>query len=919
MPIPPQPHKQTNKPKTTTKNKLSRPRLSRIDHLPDAFLRILFALRFSPRKNTELPTNGFLHFIPSPTSINTVVPLPPLCGLQVLHPTRSELRDPHALLSTNRHTLDSPLLEGRMTPIVIQRNGEREPYDESRVLATLERMARYPTALPTDATDTAMDLFDLPSLAKSITSELSSEIRVEQLEEAIAAKPAYSVTKHPDYSMLGGRLAVLALHRTTVDSVVECFRRLRDHTMEETGRPAPLVSEEVWEVVQQHAEELQAMIDYDRDFRFDYFGYKTLERSYLLRKEKRADKGLILERPQQLILRVAIGIHGHDMERVRATYHDMSMGYYTHATPTLFNSGTCNPQMSSCFLVAMKDDSILGIYETLKETALISKSAGGIGFHCHNVRCAGSYISGTNGTSNGLVPMLRVFNNTARYVDQGGGRRKGAFAAYLEPWHGDILDFLQLKRNTGKDDHRARDLFYGLWIPDLFMERVEKKAEWTLFDPATAPGLGDCYGDEFRELYTRYEKENRGVKKVNAQEVWFQIVQSQTETGTPYMLYKDACNLKSNQKNLGTIKCSNLCTEIVEYTAPDETAVCNLASVALPRFIRTLPDGSKEFDHEKLRQIVKRLTVNLNRVIDNNFYPTEEARRSNMRHRPVGLGVQGLADTFILLRLPFDCAEARRLNEDIFETIYYGAVESSMELAVEEGPYETFAGSPASHGLLQFDLWGKTPVSNRWDWNSLKEKVMRHGMRNSLLVAPMPTASTSQILGNNECFEPITSNIYVRRVLSGEFPVVNKHLVKDLIARGLWDHEMRNEIISRDGSVANIDRIPQDLRTLYRTVWELSQKAIIDMAADRGKYIDQSQSLNLFLQNPSPGKITSMHFYAWRSGLKTGMYYLRTKSAVDAIKFTVDPSRMKEIKAEEENQRGITNNNGPTDCLMCGA
>lgn len=791
-----------------------------------------------------------------------------------------------------------------MTTLVQLRDGTMEPYDESKVLRTLEKMSF--------GLDTAR--FDLPSLAESITNELSSTITVTKLEEAIASKPAYAVTKHPDYAILGGRLAVLALHRITTDSVLECFRTMREYRIPKTGAWSPLVSEELWNVVQEHHEELQKMIDYERDFRYDYFGYKTLERSYLLRKHCNGGIVEILERPQQLILRVAIGIHGFNLSRVRDLYNDISLGFYTHATPTLFNSGTCAPQMSSCFLVAMKEDSIAGIYDTLKDCAMISKCAGGIGFHCHNIRCSGSYISGTNGMSNGLVPMLRVFNNTARYVDQGGGRRKGAFAAYLEPWHGDIMDFLALKRNTGKDDHRARDLFYALWIPDLFMERVEAKANWTLMDPATAPGLSDVYGDEFRALYTKYETEGRGVKTLPATDVWYQIVQSQIETGTPFMLYKDACNAKSNQKNLGTIKCSNLCTEIIEFTSPDETAVCNLASVALPRFVKTLPDGKKEFDHQLLYEVVKRLTVNLNCVIDRNLYPTPEARNSNTRHRPIGLGVQGLADTFILLRLNFDSEPARVLNEDIFETIYFAAVESSVEQAIEFGPYSSFEGSPASQGLLQFDLWGATPKSQRWNWAELKERVKKHGMRNSLLIAPMPTASTSQILGNTECFEPITSNMYVRRVLSGEYPVVNKYLVRDLIERGLWNPKILNEIISRNGSIMNITEIPQDLRDLYRTVWEMSMKSIIEMAADRGKYIDQSQSLNLFLPNPSLGKITSMHFYAWKSGLKTGMYYLRTKSASDPIKFTVDANRMKEIKDEGEAQAA-----GNNDCLMCGS
>lgn len=797
---------------------------------------------------------------------------------------------------------------------IILRDGTREPYDESKVLKTLQSM--------TFGLDVAR--FDLEALVKSITVELSSELTISRLEEAIAAKPAYAVTKHPDYAILGGRLAVLALHRVTQPSVLESFRQLHEYYNEDMKRVSSLISDTVWETVQKHHVELQELIDYQRDFRYDYFGYKTLERAYLLRRHCRGKESEILERPQQLILRVALGIHGDNMERVRTTYNDMSLGLYTHATPTLFNAGTPNPQMSSCFLVAMKDDSIEGIYNTLTDCAVISKSAGGIGFHCHNIRSMGSYISGTNGISNGLMPMLRVFNNTARYVDQGGGRRKGAFAAYLEPWHGDILDFLFLKRNTGKDDHRARDLFYGLWIPDLFMERVEKMGQWSLMDPATAPGLSDCYGEEFNALYTRYEAEGRAVKQIPAQELWFQIIQSQTETGTPYMLYKDACNRKSNQKNLGTIKCSNLCTEIVEYTSRDETAVCNLGSIALPRFVKDLPGGGKEYDHLELCRVTKSLATNLNRVIDLNYYPTVEARNSNLRHRPIGIGVQGLADVFILLRYPFDSLEARKLNDEIFETIYYGAVESSLELAMEEGPYASFQGSPASQGILQFDLWNKTPTSNRWDWDGLKEKIKIHGLRNSLLVAPMPTASTSQILGNVECFEPITSNIYVRRVLSGEFPVVNKHLVRDLLDLGLWNNEMRNEIISRDGSILQIQSIPEKLRMLYRTVWEISQRAIIEMAADRGKYIDQSQSMNLFLAKPSPGKVTSMHFYAWKCGLKTGMYYLRTKGAVGAIKFTVDASRMKEIK-EEENQTpsptgGSTDDTiGSKDCLMCGS
>jgi ribonucleoside-diphosphate reductase alpha subunit len=621
----------------------------------------------------------------------------------------------------------------------------------------------------------------------------------------------------------------------------------------------------------------------------------------------------IVERPQHMLLRVALGIHLGDLDKVRETYDMLAQGLFTHATPTLFNAGTPQAQMSSCFLLAMKSDSIEGIYDTLKQCARISKAAGGIGLHVHCIRSAGSYISGTNGTSNGLVPMLRVFNNTARYVDQGGGKRKGAFAIYLEPWHGDIFDFLQLKRNTGKDENRARDLFYGLWIPDLFMKRVESNEKWTLMDPKTAPGLSDCWGEAFEALYTRYEAEGRGVKTVPAQELWFAILESQIETGTPYMLYKDACNRKSNQQNLGTIKCSNLCTEIIEYTAPDEVAVCNLASVALPRFVDT---KTLTFDHQRLREVTKVATRNLNNIIDCNYYPVEEARRSNMRHRPIGVGIQGLADAFILLRLPFTSPEAQKLNEEIFETMYFAACEASCELAEKLGPYETFVGSPASKGLLQFDLWDQKPTSGRWNWTEMKIRIQRFGLRNSLLLAPMPTASTSQILGNNECFEPFTSNIYLRRVLSGEFPVVNKYLVVDLIQRGIWNEDIRNQIIAHSGSVQKVAEVPQDLKELYRIVWEVRQKDIIDMAAARGKYIDQSQSLNLFLESPKSSQLTSMHFYTWKQGLKTGMYYLRTRPAVDAIKFTVDVKKLK----ESEKVGGTGGNSGAQDgCLNCGS
>jgi ribonucleoside-diphosphate reductase alpha chain len=582
-------------------------------------------------------------------------------------------------------------------------------------------------------------------------------------------------------------------------------------------------------------------------------------------------------------MRVAVGIHHHDIESVVETYNLLSEKWFTHATPTLFNAGTPKPQLSSCFLLTIQEDSIEGIYDTLKQCAKISQSAGGIGLSIHNVRATGSYIKGTNGTSNGLIPMLKVFNDTARYVDQGGGKRKGAFAVYLEPWHADVFEFLDLKKNHGKEEMRARDLFYALWIPDLFMKRVEADTEWSLFCPHEAPGLAEAYGDEFEKLYEKYEREGKARRTIKAQDLWFEILESQTETGTPYMLYKDAANKKSNQKNLGTIRSSNLCTEIMEYTSKDEVAVCNLASIALPKFI---VDG--KFDHQKLFDVTYVVTKNLNKIIDVNYYPVEEARRSNLRHRPIGIGIQGLADAFIKLRMPFESDEAAGLNEDIFETLYFAAMTASKDLAIKEGPYETFKGSPVSKGIFQFDMWGVSPKSGRWDWDSLKKEVKKNGVRNSLLLAPMPTASTSQILGNNECFEPYTSNIYTRRVLSGEFVVVNKHLLKDLIKLGLWNDSMKNKLISANGSVQKIAEIPQRIKDLYKTVWEISQKKIIDLAASRGAFICQSQSLNIHIQDPNFGKLTSMHFYAWKKGLKTGMYYLRTKAAADAIKFTVE-------------------------------
>jgi len=677
----------------------------------------------------------------------------------------------------------------------------------------------------------------------------------------------------------------------------------------------------VWEIIQKNAELLDSSILYDRDFSYDFFGFKTLERSYLLRID-----GEIAERPQQMLMRVAVGMHKDDMDSVIETYNMMSEGWFTHATPTLFNAGTPKPQMSSCFLLTMKEDSITGIYDTLKQCAKISQNAGGIGLAIHDIRATGSYIKGTNGTSNGIVPMLRVFNDTARYVDQGGGKRKGSFAMYIEPWHADIFDFLDLRKNHGKEEQRARDLFYALWTPDLFMKRVEENGDWTLMCPNECPGLADSWGAEFDALYTKYEAEGKGRKTMKAQDLWFKILESQVETGTPYMLYKDAANGKSNQQNLGTIRSSNLCTEIIEYTSPDEVAVCNLASIAIPKFVKE----DRTFDFDKLFEVTYRVTCNLNRVIDRNYYPIPEARNSNMRHRPIGLGVQGLADAFILMRFPFDSEEARQLNKDVFETIYYAACTASKDLAKEEGAYETFPGSPASEGKLQFDMWDVTP-SDRWEWDILKEEIKEHGMRNSLLMAPMPTASTAQILGNNECFEPYTSNIYTRRTLSGEFIVVNKHLLRDLTKLGLWDDDMKNRLIAANGSIQNIDEIPENLKVLYRTAWEIPQRAILDMAAERGAYICQSQSLNIFMENVTNSKLTSMHFYAWKKGLKTGMYYLRTKAATDAIKFTVDKKYKTQPQSEQVEQaeqasteemtyeqqvKACSIDNGP-DCEMC--
>jgi len=752
---------------------------------------------------------------------------------------------------------------------VLKRDGRKEPVKFDKITARIEKLC-YGLS----------DYVDPITVAKRVVDGVYDGVTTSELDNLAAETAASMTIKHPDYANLAARIAVSNLHKSTKKSFSETVTDLYNYVNPETGKPAPLIADDVYEIIQSNAEYLDSQLIYDRDFSYDYFGFKTLERSYLLRMH-----GNIVERPQHMLMRVSIGIHKDDLESAVETYELMSKKFMTHATPTLFNAGTPKPQMSSCFLLTMQDDSIDGIYDTLKQTAKISQSAGGIGLSIHNVRATGSYIGGTNGTSNGIVPMLRVYNDTARYVDQGGGKRKGSFAIYIEPWHADIYDFLDLKKNHGKEEMRARDLFYAMWIPDLFMERVEKNEDWTLMCPNECPGLFDCHGDEFVALYTKYEAEGKGRRTVKAREVWAKIMESQIETGTPYMLYKDAANLKSNQQNLGTIRSSNLCTEILEYTSPDEVAVCNLASIALPMFVTE--DGT--FDHDLLFDVTYKVTKNLNKVIDRNYYPVVEARNSNMRHRPVGLGVQGLADTFIKLRMPFDSDEAKALNKEIFETMYYAAVTSSKDLAIQEGPYETYQGSPISEGKFQHNLWGveDDALSGRWDWQTLRQEIAEHGVRNSLLMAPMPTASTSQILGNNECFEPYTSNVYTRRVLSGEFIVVNKHLLHDLIQLGLWNDDMKNALMATNGSVQNIEGVPENIKEIYKTVWEISMKDILDMAADRGLFIDQSQSLNLFMESPNMGKLTSMHFYAWKKGLKTGMYYLRSKPASSAIKFTV--------------------------------
>ena len=785
---------------------------------------------------------------------------------------------------------------------VITRSGEKEPIKFDKIT---ERIRQLEEGLSKDFVDSTM-------IAQKVIEGIYDGISTRELDQLAAETAAYLATKHPDYAILAGRIAVSNLHKETRGCFSENIKAMYRFINPKTGERSPLVSQELYQLVVKNAEKLDKAIVDKRDFNYDYFGFKTLERSYLLRMD-----GKIVERPSQMLMRVSLGIHGEDLDSAIETYNLMSQKYFTHASPTLFNSGTNKAQLSSCFLLTMKEDSIEGIYETLKQTALISQSAGGIGLSIHNIRAKGSFIKGTNGVSNGVVPMLKVFNDTARYVDQGGGKRKGAFAIYLEPWHADVTDFLEMKKNTGKEEHRARDLFYALWVPDLFMKRVEADGMWSLFCPHECPGLSDTYGAEFEKLYLQYEEKGKAKKTMKAQDLWFAILESQIETGSPYMLYKDHVNEKSNQKNLGTIKSSNLCTEIMEYTSHDEVAVCNLASVALNQFVSK---DAKSYDHQKLFHTVYRMTLNLNRIIDINYYPVPEARKSNMRHRPIGLGVQGLADTFFKMRLPFESPQALELNNQIFETIYFAALTASKDLAKQDGPYETYEGSPASQGQLQFDLWGIKPTGKYWGWQALKKEIKKQGLRNSLLVAPMPTASTSQILGNNECFEPITSNVYVRRVLSGEFAVVNKYLVADLVKANLWTDIIRNEIISQNGSIQSIDAIPEEIKQLYKTVWEIKQRAIIDMATGRGPYIDQSQSMNIHMQEPNFKKLSSMHFHAWKQGLKTGMYYLRTRAAVHAVQFTIknQPSSQNSSPSQEEGALYCDTLNAE-DCLACGS
>lgn len=787
---------------------------------------------------------------------------------------------------------------------VVKRNGQSEEVSFDKIKRRIEHLCN------------GLDLRYVNSIeiCKKVIQGLYDGVKTTVLDNLASETAATMATQHPDYAILAARIAVSNLHKNSNKSFAKTMKALHEYIDPKTGENAQLISNETFAIIWKNRKVFDTAIKHENDYEFDYFGFKTLERSYLLRMH-----GQIAERPQYMLMRAAIGIHGEDIVSALQTYSLMSEKWFIHATPTLFNAGTPKPQLSSCFLLSVTDDSISGIFETLTRCAKISQSAGGIGLSIHNVRAQGSYIKGTGGTSNGIVPMLRVYNDTARYVDQGGGKRKGAFAIYLEPWHSDVFEFLDLKKNHGKEEKRARDLFYAMWMSDLFMKRVEEDAEWTLMCPNECPDLYNVYGDDFEALYTRYEAEGKGRKTIQARELWTKILESQIETGTPYMLYKDHANRKSNQKNLGVIRSSNLCTEIMEYTDKDEVAVCNLASISLPKFVI-----NGKFDFDKLYEITRIVTRNLNKVIDINYYPVIEARNSNMRHRPIGIGVQGLADALILMRYPFDSTEGKMLNRAIFETMYYAAVTESNELAKEQGAYQSYEGSPISKGILQFDLWDETP-SSKWDWETLRANIKEHGVRNSLLLAPMPTASTSQILGNNECFEPYTSNIYTRRTLSGEYIVVNKHLLKDLIELGLWTEEIKEQLMAANGSIKDIQDIPQDLKELYKTAYEIKQRHIIDMSADRGAFICQSQSLNLFVENPTFAKLTSMHFYAWKKGLKTGMYYLRSKAAVDPIKFTLSAKHQQKFVTAgtvdpANTEEGVSCSlDNPDDCLMCGS
>ncbi|CAI5739943.1 unnamed protein product [Hyaloperonospora brassicae] len=791
---------------------------------------------------------------------------------------------------------------------VLKRDGRREDVKFDKITARITKLCYGLNP----------DYVDAVKISQKVVAGVYPGVTTSELDELAAETAAYQSTQHPDFSKLAARIAVSNLHKNTNKVFSDNIEVFHKNVHEKTGAAAPLIADDVYAVVMQHKDLLNSALIHDRDFEYDYFGFKTLERGYLFRVH-----GTVVERPQQMIMRVALGIHKQDIPAALATYELMSQKFFTHATPTLFNAGTPRPQLSSCFLLAMQDDSIEGIYDTLKQCACISKWAGGIGISMHNIRATNSYIRGTNGSSNGIIPMLRVFNDTARYVDQGGGKRKGSFAIYLEPWHADVFEFLELRKNHGNELHRARDLFFALWVPDLFMKRVEANGPWSLFCPNEAPKLYEVWGDAFDTLYEQYEREGRARKTINAQQLWFAILDAQIETGVPFMLYKDAANRKSNQQNLGTIRSSNLCCEVMEFTSPDEVAVCNLASVALPKFVE---DGV--FNYQKLCDVTSVVTRNLNKVIDVNYYPVAEARTSNMRHRPVGIGVQGLADAFILMNYAFESAQARELNKNIFETIYYASMKTSMEIAKELGPYETFQGSPASKGIFQFDMWGVTPSSGLWDWAELKENVIKYGIRNSLLVAPMPTASTAQILGNNESIEPYTSNMYNRRVLAGEFTIVNKYLMKELIELGIWTPEVRNQILNDGGSVQKVKAIPDDVKEKYKTVWEIKQKSVLDLSADRGAYICQSQSLNIHIADPTISKLTSMHFYAWKKGLKTGMYYMRGRPKADAIQFTVDKQGLDLQRAKEEEIAATATpvveivaraGDDEDECLVCGA